>query len=116
MLACGQLVVDAKHKAMEALRTDGPYAAQDRLARLYDADGDYAGANFAQLRPIDPMDITPADLLATTLLSVRIRPGATRRMLDGGSTRATLLRKLRDLPDCDLAHAGSPALTAMAEL
>ena len=72
---------------MEALRTDGPHAAQDRLARFYDTDGDYAGASFAQLGPIDPMDITPADLLATTLLSVRIRPGAARRMLDGGSTR-----------------------------
>jgi Family of unknown function (DUF6308) len=110
------LVVDAKHKAMEALRTDGPHAAQDRLARFYDTDGDYAGASFAQLGPIDPMDITPADLLATTLLSVRIMPGATRRMLDGGSTRATLLRKLSDLPDCDLANAGPSALTAMAEL
>ena len=53
------LVVDAKHKAMEALRTDGPHAAQDRLARFYDTGGDYAGASFAQLGPIDPMDITP---------------------------------------------------------
>ncbi len=110
------LVVDAKHKAMEALRTDRPHAAQDRLARFYDTDGDYAGASFAQLGPIDPMDITPIDLLATTLLSVRIRPGATRRMLDGGNTRGTLLRKLGDLPNCDLANAGRPALTAMAEL
>jgi hypothetical protein len=110
------LVVDAKHKAMKALRTDGPHAAQDRLARFYDPDGDYAGASFAQLGPIDPMDITPADLLATTLLSVRIRPGATTRMLDSGSTRATLLQKLSDLPDCDLAHARCPALTAMEGL
>jgi len=110
------LVVNAKHKAMEALRTDGPHAAQDRLARFYDTDGDYAGASFAQLDPIDPMDITAADLLATTLLSVRIKPSATRRILDGGSTRDTLLRKLHDLPDCDLANAGSPALTAMAGL
>ena len=101
---------------MEALRTDGPHAAQDRLARFYDTDGDYAGASFAQLGPIDPMDITPADLLATTLLSVRIRPGAARRMLDGGSTRDTLLRKLRDLPNCDLVHACSQALTVMAGL
>jgi len=98
------------------LRTHGSLAVQDRLARFYDTDGDYAGASFAQLGPIDPMDITPADLLATTLLSVRIRPSATRRMLDGGSTRDTLLRKLSDLPDCDLANAGSPALTAMKGL
>jgi len=57
----------AKQKAMEALRTDGPYAAQHRLARFYDTDGDYAGASFAQLGPTDPIDITPADLLATRL-------------------------------------------------
>jgi hypothetical protein len=78
--------------------------------------GDYAGGSFAELGPIDPMDITPVDLLATTLLSVRMRPGATRRMLNGGSTRDSLLRKLSDLPDCDLANAGRPALTAMAKL
>ena len=110
------LAADAKQKAMEALRTDGPRAAQHRLARFYDTDGDYAGASFAQLGPIDPIDITPADLLATTLLSVRIRPGAARRMLARGDTRDILLRKLRDMPDCDLANAGSPALTAMEGL
>jgi len=60
----------------------------------------------ARLGPIDPMNLTPVDLLATMLLSIRIRPGATRRMLDGGSTRDILLRKLRDLPDCDLANDG----------
>jgi len=110
------LAVDAKQKAMEALRSDGPRAAQHRLARFYDTDRDYAGASFTQLGPIDPMDITPADLLGTTLLSVRIRPGAARRMLDRGDTRDTLLRRLRALPDCDLANAGSPALTAMEGL
>jgi hypothetical protein len=71
------LAADAKQKAMEALRTDGPpCAAQHRLARFCDTDGDYAGASFTQLGPIDTNDITPADLLATTLLSVRIRPNA----------------------------------------
>jgi Family of unknown function (DUF6308) len=33
-----------------------------------------------------------------------------------GSMRDVLLQKLKDLPDCDLANAGTPALTAMAEL
>jgi hypothetical protein len=37
-------------------------------------------------------------------------------MLDGGTTRDVLLRKLSNLPDCDLANAGRPALTAMAGL
>ena len=110
------LAADAKQKAMESLRTDGTHAAQHRLARFYDADGDYAGASFSQLGPIDANDFTPADLLATMLLSVRIRPGAVRRILDCGDTRDILLRKLRDLPDCDLANAGGPALTAMEAL
>jgi hypothetical protein len=34
------LLVDVKHKVMEALRTDGPQPAQDRLARFYDTNGD----------------------------------------------------------------------------
>jgi hypothetical protein len=101
---------------MEALRADGAHAAQHRLARFYDTDGDYAGASFAQLSPIDTNDITSTDLLATTLLSVRIKPGAVRRILGRGETRDTLLRKLRDLPDCDLANARAPALTAMEAL
>lgn len=111
-----RLVANAKQKVMDALRTDGPHAAQGRLARFYDTDGDYAGASFAQLGPIDRMDITPTDVLATTLLSVRIGPAATRRLLGDGSTRDAVLRKLRDLPNCDLASAGIPELTAMAEL
>ncbi len=110
------LLVEAERKALQAMRTDGPYPAPDRLARFYDADGDYAGASFAQLGPVDPMDITPTDLLATTLLSVRIRPGAARRMLHSGRTRDNLLRKLSDIPDCDLANAGIRALAAMEQL
>jgi Family of unknown function (DUF6308) len=110
------LAAHAKQKAAEALRIDGAHDAQHRLARFYDTDGDYAGASFAQLGPTDTNDITAADLLATTLLSVRIRPAAARRILDRGATRDTLMRKLRDLPDCDLANAGTPALAAMEAL
>lgn len=51
------LMAAAKQKAMEALRIDGAHAAQHRRARFYDADGDYAGASFAQLEPIDTNDI-----------------------------------------------------------
>jgi hypothetical protein len=109
------LVLDAKARVLEALRTEGPHAVQDRLARFYDTAGDYAGASFAHLGPIDPLDITCTDVLATTLLNVRIGPGAARRVLDSGDTRNILLRKLRNVPDCDLAHAKGPALLAMAE-
>lgn len=110
------LVVYTKRKAIKALRTDGQHAAQDRLVRFYNTEGNYAGASFTQLGPIAPLDITPSDLLATMLLSVRIGPGAARRMLDDGIARDTLLRKLRDIPDCDLANAVSPALRAMEGL
>jgi hypothetical protein len=37
-------------------------------------------------------------------------------MLSPGDARDTLPGKLRDLPGCDLANAGSPALTEMAGL
>lgn len=101
---------------MEALRGDGLRSAPDRLARFYDTDSDYAGASFAQLPPIDPMDITASDVLATTLLSVQIGPRASRCILHDGATRDILLRKLRDVPDGELGGAGIPELTAMAEL
>jgi hypothetical protein len=49
-------------------------------------------------------------------MSVRIGPGATRRILQDGNTRDALLQKLRGLPDINLARAGIPELTAMASL
>ena len=101
---------------METLRVDGFPSAPDRLARFYDTDSDYAGASFTQLLPIDPMDITASDVLATTLLSVQIGPRASRCILHDGATRDILLRKLRGVPDGELGSAGIPELTAMAEL
>ena len=62
------------------------------------------------------MDITLSDVLATTLLGVRIGPRATRRILQDGQTRFALLCKLADVPDVDLGSAGAPELTAMAAL
>jgi Family of unknown function (DUF6308) len=106
----------AKHKALQAMRIGGLYPAPARLARFYDVAGDYAGASLAELRPIDPLDFTPSDILATTLMSVRIGPGATRRILQDGTTREALLHKLRGLPDVNLACAGISELTGMASL
>jgi hypothetical protein len=110
------LLAYAKEKALEALRGGGPHPVQDRLACFYDTEGGYAGASFAQLQPVDPMDITASDVLATTLLSVRIGARATRRILQDGATRDILLRKLQELPDAELGCAGVPELTAMAAL
>jgi hypothetical protein len=115
-------LVDAKHKVMEAMRTDGPQPAQDRLARFYDTDGDYAGASFAQLGPIDPMDITPTDLLATTepcLRRMRIWRARTGMMVwcgvpagmsRGSSVHATRHRRERcgsAIRGCDLGRGQS---------
>lgn len=111
-----ELLAQAKDKTMEALQSGGSHPAPDRLARFYDTTGDYAGASFAQLQPIDPLDFTPSDVLATTLMSVHIGASATRRILQDGAARDVLLRKLRDIPDAELGCAGIPELMAMAEL
>lgn len=87
------------------------------MARFYDVRGEYAGATFTQLRPFDPMDVTVSDLLATTMLSVRIKPGAARRILHEGGTRDRILSKLNQIPvDCELSCAGSEQFAAMADL
>jgi Family of unknown function (DUF6308) len=110
------LLATAKHKALRALRQTGINPAPERLAWFYDINGNYAGATFADLRPNDPWDLTATDLHATMLLSVRIGPGATRRILEEGAARAGLLRKLGQVPELDLAVAGRSELSAMAGL
>jgi hypothetical protein len=108
------LLAGARDRALEALRSGGLHPVQERLEVFYDTDGDYAGATFAQLEPIESADLTPSDLLATTLLSVQIGPRATRRILHPGPTRDGLLRKLADVSDVELGSAGVPELLAMA--
>jgi hypothetical protein len=110
----GGLLAHAKAKALEAMRGDGLHPAQERLARFYDTDRDYAGATFALLQPVDSRDISASDLLAATLLSVPIGPLATRRILQDGIIREALLRKLLEIPDAELGSAGVPELMAMA--
>jgi hypothetical protein len=101
---------------MQAMQIGGLRPVPARLARFYDVGGNYTGASLAELRPIDPLNFTPSDLFATTLMSVRIGPGATRRILQDGTTRSILLRKLRKVPDVKLAFAGCSELLAMADL
>ncbi|MDO8144927.1 DUF6308 family protein [Isoptericola sp. 178] len=89
----------AKATALEALGTAS-------LERYYDTRGDYAGATFASISPNDPYDVTGADLHALTMLSVRVGPGATRRVLDDGKPRRDLLEALAELdPNIPLADA-----------
>lgn len=110
-----EILVAAKRRALQALAHAGDDRAPERLGWFYDIDGNYAGASFTELRPIDPWDLTATDLHATTLLSVRIGPRATRRILEEGATRSDLLRKLAKVPDVDLAMAGESELSAMAD-
>ena len=100
-------------KALKALRLDGVRPAQDRLRFYYDVDGDYAGASFALLAPIEPDNINATDLHATRLLSVPIGAGATRRFLDDGAARTEMLNALRAIPDRDLLIADKLTLEAM---
>jgi len=111
--AC-QVAEDVKGKVLEALRSDGASPAPGRLVGFYDCDGNYAGASFAGLQPADLSDFTASDLLATMLLSVRIMPGATRRILLQGPVRTRLLSKLRAVPNIELSAAGNRDLQAMA--
>jgi Family of unknown function (DUF6308) len=100
-------------KALEALRLDGERPAQDRLRSYYDVDGNYAGASFAQLAPIEPENINATDLHATRLLSVPIGAGATRRFLDDGATRTEILDALRAIPNRNLRVADPATFAAM---
>ena len=84
----------------------------------YRRDGNYAGATFLDLDPVDPYSFTPADLLSLNLLSVAAQPVAVRRLLEPSRERGYLLRLLSEenLPlDADLAMADADQLLAMAD-
>ena len=93
--------------------------AVDRTEWYYRRDGNYAGATFIDLDPVDPYAFTAADLLSLNLLSIAAQPVAVRRLLEPSRQRGYLLRLLSEenLPlDADLAMAESDQLLAMAEL
>lgn len=106
----------AMDRVWEALNDE---AAVGRLESYYRRDGNYAGATFIDLDPVDPYSFTPADLLSLNLLSVAAQPVAVRRLLEPSRQRGHLLRLLSEenLPlDADLAMADTDQLLAMAEL
>jgi hypothetical protein len=114
--ATPDLVEHAVAAALQALATDSPRPAQRRLTNFYDRSRDFAGATFVNLVPVVPDDITAADLHATTLLSVEIRPGATRRLLDNSSTRTRVLDALAAVPHKNLQFADPADLSVMEVL
>src|SRR4051794_19090506 len=86
----------ALERTMAALRPDGRRGLDQRLRAYYAVDGDYAGADFLEIQPIRNGEITPADLLATSLLSVKITPYAARQFWTRIVDRQELARLLSD--------------------
>ncbi|UFU01869.1 DUF6308 family protein [Ruania suaedae] len=86
----------------------------EKVARYYDVARTYAGASFTAGYAEAPSDITAADLHATSLLAVKIRPLPTRRFLDDGPLRTAVLDGLALLPvDAALSSADGELLTKM---
>ena len=115
-VASEEVVTNAEGVVRASLADD---SAVDDLVTYYGRDGNYAGATFVDLGPTSPWDVTPADLLALTLLSVQAPPYSVRKLLEPSAERNRVLRLLSEerLPmDADIALADSPTLLAMAEL
>ncbi|MGK5441427.1 DUF6308 family protein [Micromonospora sp. URMC 105] len=105
----------ARDAALDALK-DTELAGR-RLGRYYDPTGNFAGATYRTVLPNDPGQITAADLFAVTLLSVRLRPAAARRLLDDERHRDAVQRRLAAVPeDADLAEADAATLVDASAL
>src|SRR5665648_1123222 len=85
----------AKERALQTLVGVGERGAAERLAAFYDTESDYAGASFVDVAPNEWLDVTVADLHATSLLSVDVGPQATRRLTSPGASGRRALRGLR---------------------
>lgn len=116
-----QVVDEARYEhILEAVRVvlAGPDAVQ-HLVDYYSRSGNYAGSTFVDLEPVSPWDITAADLLALTLLSVEAPPYSVRRLLEPSPDRDRVLHLLSEqaLPrDAGLATASTEVLESMAAL
>jgi hypothetical protein len=73
----------ATERALEALGEDG--LVIDRLRRYYDPAGQYAGNLLSELGANPDTEITPDDLLAVGMLSMKIRPSQVRALTGHGS-------------------------------
>jgi hypothetical protein len=93
----GRAALDtALRKAVSALEGS---TALSRLRRYYDQHGNYAGDLLTTLEPNPADDLSPADLLAVAMLSMRIQPLQARTLLDSTSGgRVQSIRSLRAIP------------------
>jgi hypothetical protein len=105
-------VAEARTAAVEALRDTGDRPVAERLATYYEVEGNYVGATFVELQPIDNFAITPADILAVRLMNAPIGARSTRQLL--GSHHADIRSALLELPlGDDLPGAGQALFDAM---
>lgn len=91
----------------------------ERLVRYYTRTSDFAGATFTQLADDDPTSVTERDLLAVTLLDVKVPPSTVRVLLEDGPTRESINALLATdvLPtDVRLEDVTPEVLAAMNEL
>ncbi|MGY1640752.1 DUF6308 family protein [Geodermatophilus sp. SYSU D00703] len=103
--------------ARRALSDDSERPAVRRLANYYQPSKRGAGTTFLELEPIEPATVTVADLHAVTVLSVRIKPLATRRLLTDQARRADIDAALAGLDlTTDLADADRKTYLAMEAL
>jgi hypothetical protein len=83
-------------QTVEAMLAD--LATKKLIDQFFSDEGPFAGKTFTDLQPNDPYRISPADLLAVTLMDVTFPPRAVRWFLDP-SHEAIQEGLLRGLPD-----------------
>ena len=99
-----------------ALSTDGDQLTK-RLREYYRTGGNFAGATFLELMPLEHDQMTASDLLAVTLLNVDISAYSVRRFLTNEADRTEMTALLGAVPtDVDLTTADAGVFTAMEEL
>lgn len=91
----------------------------ERLARYYTPEANFAGSTFVGAGESDPEVLDATDLLAVTLLDVKIPPRTVRELLQPGPIRDRarhLLSADRLPPDARLSEATPELVLAMSEL
>jgi hypothetical protein len=87
------------------------------IARFYDPAGNYAGRTFLDMAPNPPHAVSVADLLAVTLLQVRVSDHAVRQLLEPTRDQTTVLAALRRVPvSANLGDADEQVLSAAWQL
>jgi hypothetical protein len=110
---------DAVRKALYNRDARHNRNAAHLLSRYYDPTSDYAGSTFLDLTPNHPHDVTATDLYALSLLDVRAKPLAGRRLLEPGGHRVAVINALSsdDLPEsADLLTASDDTYEAAEKL